>query len=205
MNIALVYMASGLSRRFGSNKLLAELGNMPLYQHGFFHLQEAAQWMEEQEDSMSCRIYVVSSYGDILTWCQHHGAEAVFNGEAAEGIASSVRAGVKAAFDADGWAFFAADQPCLRGDTIAAFVLDCVHSSAYAGCAVSGTRKGSPAFFSHACKEKLLSLTGDVGGRTILRSSRQVRMFWVSEQELQDVDTPDVMEMVRKLKKYQKI
>ena len=40
MHIALIYMASGFSRRFGGNKLLAPLAGKPLYRHGFDHLQD---------------------------------------------------------------------------------------------------------------------------------------------------------------------
>lgn len=198
MNIACIYMASGFSRRFGSNKLLTFLGDKLLYQHGFFHLQEAVRNLEKKE-YCSCRIYVVSSYDDILSWCRKQGADIVKNNEAAEGMAASIRLGVHAAFNADAWAFFAADQPCLRAETIAAFISDCMRSSSSAGYAVCGQRKGSPAFFARPYREELLALCGDTGGRKILENGgRYVRFFHISEGELQDVDTPDVMEAMQK-------
>lgn len=95
MHIALIYMASGFSRRFGGNKLLAPLAGKPLYRHGFDQLQDAARRIESAL-SCSCRLYVVSQYDEILSWCRAHGAIAVKNSAAGEGMAASVRLGVEA-------------------------------------------------------------------------------------------------------------
>lgn len=76
MHIALIYMASGFSRRFGGNKLLAPLAGIPLYRHGFDHLQDAARRIESAL-SCSCRLYVVCQYDEILSWCRAHDAIAV--------------------------------------------------------------------------------------------------------------------------------
>lgn len=146
MHIALIYMASGFSRRFRGNKLLAPLAGKPLYRHGFDQLQDAARRIEAAL-SCSCRLYVVSQYDEILSWCRAHGAIAVKNTAAEEGMAASVRLGVEASAAADAWAFFAADQPFLSCETIADFVKQYAQSGCGIGCAVSGCRRGSPAIF----------------------------------------------------------
>ena len=81
MHIALIYMASGFSRRFGGNKLLAPLAGIPLYRHGFDHLQDAARRISVSL-SCSCCLYVVSQYDEILSWCRAHDAIAVKNAAA---------------------------------------------------------------------------------------------------------------------------
>lgn len=191
MHIALIYMASGFSRRFGGNKLLAPLAGKPLYRHGFDQLQDAARRIESAL-SCSCRLYVVSQYDEILSWCRAHDAVAVKNPAAEEGMATSVRLGVEASDAADAWAFFVADQPFLSGETISDFVKQYAQSGYGIGCAVSGKRRGSPAIFSHAYKGELLALQGDRGGRTILKKYEDdLWTFAVPEGELCDIDTRD--------------
>lgn len=184
-------MASGFSRRFGGNKLLAPLAGIPLYRHGFDHLQDAARRIESAL-SCSCRLYVVSQYDEILSWCQAHGAIAVKNTAAGEGMAASIRLGVKASAAADAWAFFAADQPFLSSEIISDFVKQYAQSGCGIGCAVSGSRRGSPAIFSHVYKDELLALQGDKGGRAILEKYKDdLWSFTMPEGELCDIDTRD--------------
>ena len=199
MHIALIYMASGFSRRFGGNKLLAPLAGKSLYRHGFDQLQDAARRIESAL-SCSCRLYVVSQYDEILSWCRAHDAVAVKNPAAEEGMATSVRLGVEASAAADTWAFFAADQPFLSGETISDFVKQYAQSGYGIGCAVSGSRRGSPAIFSYAYKDELLALQGDRGGRAILAAYEDD--LWqcaVPEGELCDIDTRDDWEAAGRL------
>lgn len=191
MHIALIYMASGFSRRFGGNKLLAPLAGKPLYRHGFDQLQDAARRISVSL-SCSCCLYVVSQYDEILSWCRAHGAIAVKNTAAGEGMAASVRLGVETSAAADAWAFFAADQPFLSSEIISDFVKQYAQSGCGIGCAVSGCRRGSPAIFSHVYKDELLALQGDKGGRAILEKYKDdLWSFTMPEGELCDIDTRD--------------
>lgn len=191
MHIALIYMASGFGRRFGGNKLLAPLAGKPLYRHGFDQLQDAARRISVSL-SCSCCLYVVSQYDEILSWCRAHGAIAVKNTAAGEGMAASVRLGVETSAAVDAWAFFAADQPFLSGKTISDFVMQYAQSGCGIGCAVSGCRRGSPAIFSHVYKDELLALQGDKGGRAILEKYKDdLWSFTMPEGELCDIDTRD--------------
>ena len=184
-------MASGFSRRFGGNKLLAPLAGKPLYRHGFDQLQDAARRISVSL-SCSCCLYVVSQYDEILSWCRAHGAIAVKNTAAGEGMAASVRLGVETSAAADAWAFFAADQPFLSSEIISDFVKQYAQSGCGIGCAVSGSRRGSPAIFSHVYKDELLALQGDKGGRAILEKYKDdLWSFTMPEGELCDIDTRD--------------
>lgn len=191
MHIALIYMASGFSRRFGGNKLLAPLAGKPLYRHGFDQLQDAARRISVSL-SCSCCLYVVSQYDEILSWCRAHGAIAVKNTAAGEGMAASVRLGVETSAAADAWAFFAADQPFLSSEIISDFVKQYAQSGCGIGCAVSGSRRGSPAIFAHVYKDELLALQGDKGGRAILEKFKDdLWPFIMPKGELCDIDTRD--------------
>ena len=49
MKIALIMLAAGNSRRFGSNKLLYEIDGRPMYRHILEKLMIVAEWLEETE------------------------------------------------------------------------------------------------------------------------------------------------------------
>ena len=49
MKIALIMLAAGNSRRFGSNKLLYEIEGKPMYRHILEKLLIVAEWLEETE------------------------------------------------------------------------------------------------------------------------------------------------------------
>ncbi len=51
MKIALIMLAAGNSRRFGSNKLLYEIEGKPMYRHILEKLLIVAEWLEETECS----------------------------------------------------------------------------------------------------------------------------------------------------------
>ena len=48
MKIALIMLAAGNSRRFGSNKLLYEIEGKPMYRHILEKLMIVAEWLEKQ-------------------------------------------------------------------------------------------------------------------------------------------------------------
>lgn len=181
--LALIYMASGFGRRFGSNKLLYELQGRPLYQWGFVHLQEAAAVLKAQ-------LIVVSSYGEILDWCKKQQALVVLNQESREGMAASLRLGVAAAGNAEAYAFFVADQPYLTAETILKFLQGFTASGCRCGCFNCGGVDGSPAVFAAVYRQQLLGLKGDRGARSLLRAEPEnVWRFTAPVEELLDIDT----------------
>ncbi|MCH4166056.1 MAG: nucleotidyltransferase family protein [Megasphaera sp.] len=188
MDIGLVYMASGQSRRFGSNKLLASLGDRPLYQYGFNALQQAAQLVLPQ--GIRCTLVVVSPYPVIRNWCSNAGAVVYDNPQAAEGMAASIRKGTAQCMGMQALAFFTADQPLLQGETIAAFLKGFVASEKQIGAMTRAGRLGNPAVFTIRYAEELQALQGDRGGRSLLQAHAQdVWCFAVAAEQLLDVDT----------------
>lgn len=73
-----VLMASGFGRRFGSNKLLAEVDGVPLY-----HRAMAALAPAEFDRAVVC-----SPYPQILAAGERFGFLPLYNGGAAEGISA---------------------------------------------------------------------------------------------------------------------
>ena len=84
-----------------------------------------------------------------------------------------------------------ADQPWLEADTLLRLV-DAARPGVPGGTVAFGERVGSPTFFSGALLPELCALTGDQGGRPILRELGPacVRVQAGSLRELEDLDTP---------------
>ena len=64
-----VVMASGLGRRFGGNKLLAELGGKPLI-----------RWVLDVTEGLFARRVVVTRHPEIEALCRRQGVEALLHG-----------------------------------------------------------------------------------------------------------------------------
>lgn len=193
MKIQLIFMASGFGRRFGSNKLTEPLFGRPLYSYGLSSLCQGAQAFFPLS-GISCAVTVVTAHDDIAKACRAEHIDVVWNAQAAEGMAASIRAGVSAYPDQDVWGFFPADQPLLTGATISLFLRRFIASGAPVGCMHNGWRRCSPALFRASCREELLALSGDMGGRRLIQSGRAWICHPADTDELFDVDSRDDLE-----------
>ncbi len=186
--IACILLASGFGRRFGSNKLLYEIDGAPMYQYALELLHTLSQ---QTINGQTIQAIVVSQYPQIEQHAQRLGIRAVHNADAAEGIAASVRHGVHAAKHADWLAFFTADQPELRAETVREFLTQAIQSGKSLASVASEGQPGNPTLFSGAWREQLLRLSGDTGGRKIMKQHPD-DIFWfgIPQRERRDWDVP---------------
>lgn len=184
--ICCVLLASGFGRRFGSNKLLYEINGRPMYLHTLEMLQKVSQ---TEIGGQEIRVIVVSQYCEIEERARQMGVQTVHNPDAAEGIAASIRYGVQAAAGAEWIAFFTADQPNLRTDTVSRFLRAAIHSEKTMASVASLGNPGNPTVFHCSWRDELLKLTGDVGGRRIMKCNPdQVFWFEIPAVERCDID-----------------
>ncbi len=188
MKIDMILLAAGNSRRFGSNKLFYEVDGTALYLRAFDRLLAAARPDEN-------RIFVVSRYDEILSAAKTYSSLLipVSSPDSELGISRSIRNGIAASGGtADAIAFFVADQPWLRPQTIREFLDQYAKSGMPLGSLRFGERMGNPAVFSRAYYPELLSLSGDKGGRKILNAHPKECFCFspCSVQELIDLDMP---------------
>ena len=163
-------MASGFGRRFGSNKLLAEVDGVPLY-----HRAMAALAPAEFDRAVVC-----SPYPQILAAGERFGFLPLYNGGAAEGISASIRLGLARMSDLDGVLFAVCDQPSLTTKSIIRLKKSFLES---------------PDAIYALSWQGLAALTGDTGGGAVIRRHperlRLVEAF--SPNELLDVDNPEAL------------
>ena len=173
-----VVLAAGKSRRFGGNKLLAELGGKAVLS------RTLAALPRECFD----RIVVVTSDPAVTALCRERGFE---TREYSGGPQSaSIREGSAPMDGTDGCMFVNGDQPLLRPDSLgrmaAAFAAapECVHRLAFNGAAAS------PVILPSSAYPALRTLEGESGGMAaICGGAWEVRTVEAEcESELWDVD-----------------
>ena len=188
MKTVLIMLAAGNSRRFGSNKLLYQIEGKPMYRYALEELQKAA---EKIPDS---RILVVTQadYTEIISTAGQAGAEVFINPEPERGISSSMQIGLERARDAEACLFTVSDQPWLKAETITALFELFQREGKGMACTRRDGKTGNPCIFSKKYYTELMEISGDRGGKQIIKKHPEdVAYLEISDAlELQDVDTP---------------
>jgi len=189
MTLGIIFMASGLSRRFGSNKLLYNLGGKPLFMHALSSLIGAS---EELKRDYSVSIAVVSQYPEILAEAERLGLLAFNNPDSEKGITASIKLGLKSLPASEHYAFFVADQPFLKKETTASFIRQYLKSAKGIGSVTDGNMLGNPCIFDRKYLPELLELEGDKGGKQVInKHTGDVFDFRIEPDELFDLDRPE--------------
>lgn len=183
--IGCVIMASGLGKRFGGNKLLCDFRGKPMI-----------RYILDSTADIYPRI-VVTRHADIAALCRERHIPVLLHDLPLR--SDTVRLGLSALLEAepalDGCLFAAADQPCLKKESIAAlcdaFNADKskIHRLHYQGT------PGNPVLFPRCCFEKLLRLPEGKGGNVIIKAHPElVRCVEATAaSELIDIDTPEIL------------
>jgi molybdenum cofactor cytidylyltransferase len=194
-HVAAVILAAGRSTRMGGpNKLLAELNGKPL-------VRIVA---EQVLASKAQGVIVVTGHQAEQVEKALHGLKVKFvrNPDFAEGLASSVKAGVAAVPDnADGAVVCLGDMPLISAHLIdrliEAFAPD---SGNLIAVPVSDNRRGNPVLWSRRFFKELMTLDGDIGARHLIAKHSEA----VAEVPVDgfgaflDIDTPQALEAARR-------
>lgn len=185
-----IVLAAGFSRRFGENKLLYSLEGKPMYEH----VLEQLSCMREKKklDTLT----LVTQYEEIKQAAGQRNVAVVKNEDSSRGISSSLNLGLTKAMEAAEkgkehyYMFFVADQPFLKQETIEEFLSAFLKTGKGIGCVCRKGASGNPVIFHEKYVRELQRLTGDVGGKQVLkRHMEDVFFYEVSdERELKDID-----------------
>lgn len=186
MKAAAVLLAAGLGTRAGGDKLSRRFNGIPL-------IETAANLIS---GCPFCRCTAVVRENDAAVTKAVSGAgfSVCVNPDPARGIASSLVSGLENVLSQDipdGVMFFVGDQPALKADTVLK-MLDAFSERPDAVIRpVSPSGKtGNPCLFPAALFGELLELTGDTGGRQVIRRHPERTVYVPCEEaELRDLDT----------------
>jgi molybdenum cofactor cytidylyltransferase len=193
-SLAALVLAAGRSTRMGgSNKLLAEIGSRPL-------VRIAA---EQALASRARPVIVVTGHQRERVEAALAGLDVTFvhNPDYAEGMSTSVKAGIAAVpADADGAIVCLGDMPQVDATLIdrllAAFDPE---KGALAVVPTMDGKRGNPVVWSRRFFPELAELGGDVGARHLIASYPEAvaEVPVAGRGALVDVDTPDALKELK--------
>ena len=186
--IGCVIMASGLGKRFGGNKLMADFHGKPMVQKA----------LDATEGLFSGRI-VVTRHESVADLCRERNVDVVVHDLPYR--SDTIRLGLEALGDLDCCMFLPGDQPLLRRETVEMLVQ---HWRQHPDCMVRPIHEdteGSPVLFPSWAFPELKTLPEGKGGGFVIKNHPQemLRVSVSNPFELADADTPETLELLKGL------
>ncbi len=177
-SIAFALLAAGSSKRFGGDKLTADLAGKPVWRRAADAAEAAG---------FATRFLIVSGAASEALHTSTMGWTVAINREADSGISSSIRLAAALAANCSRLVIGLADMPCVG----AAHLRQLAQADGIAFTRYPHGNDGVPAAFPRAALGRLQCVTGD-SGAAALRWEGDRRSFEpASPIELLDLDTPE--------------
>lgn len=178
MNIGCVVKASGISARFGGDKLLHPLWGKPLIAHVLDSLPQAFT-----------RVAVVTRREDVAALARERGFKAILHDDPQ--VSGSIRLGMEAMADMESCAFCVGDQPGLTQASFQRLLEASASRPGRIWRLAYAEEAGSPVIFPRALFPELMALTGEQAGSIVIRRHRELLSYVQASSplELMDVDT----------------
>ena len=186
--IGCVIMASGLSKRFGSNKLMADFHGAPLIQRAL-----------DVTDGLFSHRIVITRHESVAAFCRDQNIDVVLHDLPHR--SDTVRLGLEALGDLDACIFLPGDQPLLQRETVVMLLENWKENPDRIVRPAYEDTEGSPVLFPSWAFPELKDLPeGKGGGVVIEKHPHEVcRVSIANPFELTDADTPDILERLKEL------
>ncbi|WMJ78578.1 MULTISPECIES: nucleotidyltransferase family protein [unclassified Sedimentibacter] len=197
MNVDAIIMAAGLSKRMNQNKLKMKIGDKHIYEYIFEAVKNCTGCFKD--------VIVVAKDNDVLRKASETGFNYVKNEESFLGQSVSIRLGVQKAGLVDGFMFFVADQPYIKEKTIKKLLKAFEENPDKIIIPCCNQTNGNPVIFPYVFREQLMNLSGDAGGKSIIKKNSDglLNVDFKSDYEFTDIDTmEDYDRAVKKKVKY---
>lgn len=181
-----VIMASGLGKRFGGNKLMAD-----------FHGKRLIEYVLDATEGLFTKRVAVTRHADVAELCRERNVDVVLHDLPHR--SDTVRLGMEALGTVDSCMFCPADQPLLRRETVEALLHCAAEQKDRIWRTCRGQLPGSPVIFPAWAFDELKSLPEGKGGSFLLEKYPElVSLMEVSDvHELMDADTPEALELLK--------
>lgn len=177
-DVAIAILAAGKARRFGSDKLMAQMDGVPL---GLLVAQRLATLPSAGHIAV-CQpgAFIAAEYSKL-------GYYVIENPDADQGLSGSLHLAVHAARGTPAQALLIvlADMPFVDSDHVRRLIAACDGNIIASS---DGTQNMPPAIFPRSTWPLLLATSGDSGARDVLASAQ---ILIAPEGMLRDIDTTD--------------
>ena len=188
MKIGCVIMASGMARRFGSNKLLHDFHGEPMM----------VRILRSTAETDILHRLVVTRHREVEEICKQEQVPCLLHDLPKR--SDTVRLGVENLLKADpeleGIMFAASDQPCLTAASIQNLCDAFARNPDFIYRLCWGDTMGNPVIFPRSTFDALLNLPEGKGGGAIIKAHPELvrTVSALDEKELIDCDTPEVLQ-----------
>ena len=179
--VCAVILAAGFSTRFGSNKLIMDVGGKPIISHA----------VESALGSSADRVAVVIPVGSPMRAYIPASVTLIINTVRDKGISSSIAAAVEYLKEtAQAIMFMVADQPMIDTGTLDNILTTFRQNPSFiVASSVHGDVR-NPMIFPKRYFEELLQLTGDSGAKSVAQANMtSVIKVEINPEKLVDIDT----------------
>ena len=183
-----VIMASGLGKRFGGNKLMADFRGRPMIQRAL-----------DATEGLFTRRVVVTRHESVAELCRGQNVEVVLHDLPNRN--DTVRLGLEALGDLDCCMFLPGDQPLLRRETVALLLENRKENPNSILRPVYEDMEGSPVLFPSWAFPELKNLPEGKGGNVVIKNHPHdiIRISVSDPFELADVDTRETLTLLEGL------
>lgn len=192
--IAGVVLASGMSKRFGKNKLLMPLGNQSVLEHV----------IDRVKSSHVDKVFVVYGHHEeeFKRIARKKKIELIYNPTYKEGQSASVKKTVEALKDhVEGVLFILGDQPFLNPNTINLLIETFHRNPKNIILPIYNGKRGNPVLFSKDFFQDMLRIQGDKGARGIIKENPERISEVILSDTIENYDI-DTEEDYRRAKEY---
>jgi molybdenum cofactor cytidylyltransferase len=191
--VAAVVLAAGQSSRFGANKLLADMGGQPMIRRSVAAMRQAAD---------ATIVVTGRDAGSIEAALEGLPVTFVHNPDFAEGLSTSLRAGISALTpDMDAALVALGDMPLVAPDAVRRLIAALNPAEHRSICVpVFKGERGNPVLWSRQHFDALKQMTGDRGARVLFDqlTDEIVEVTMPDDAVLRDADTPEALAKMRK-------
>lgn len=183
LQLACIFLASGMSTRFGANKLLADFKGRPL----------AEVVLNNHAAELFVQNIIVTKYPLVALAGAQRGFTVCENNFESNDISNTIRLGLNAIDkNTDGCMFSVCDLPFFTKKSCEALVTAFYKNPANIIVAANNGISKNPCIFPKKLFSQLLSLSDNHGGKYVIEQNLQSLIkVEIPERQLYDIDTPE--------------